>query len=99
MLGLSPRLGPLAAWGLELDRKQVPVDAATFATTLPGVYAVGDVNSYPGKKKLILSAFHEATLAAFAIAERNFPDRRISLQYTTSSTELHRLLGVATPSD
>ncbi|MES2183002.1 MAG: NAD(P)/FAD-dependent oxidoreductase [Pseudomonadota bacterium] len=94
MLGLSPRLGPLAEWGLDLERKQVPVDTATFATTLPGLYAVGDVNTYPGKKKLILSAFHECTLAAFAAAERLFPDRPTTLQYTTSSSELHRRLGV-----
>jgi thioredoxin reductase (NADPH) len=95
MLGLSPRLGPLAEWGLALERKQVPVNTATFATTLPGLYAVGDVNTYPGKKKLILSAFHECTLAAFAAAERLFPDRPTTLQYTTSSSELHRRLGVA----
>ncbi|WP_295855873.1 NAD(P)/FAD-dependent oxidoreductase [uncultured Xylophilus sp.] len=98
-LGLSPRLGPLAEWGLVLERKQVPVDTGTFATQVPGLYAVGDAITYPGKKRLILSAFHEATLAAFAASERLFPERSTVLQYTTSSTELHRRLGVAPPAD
>lgn len=96
-LGLSPRLGPLAAWGLDMERKQLPVDTATFATRTPGLFAVGDVNTYPGKRKLILCGFHECTLAAFAIAERLYPDRRAPLQYTTTSTRLHALLG--TPRD
>ena len=64
--GLSPKLGPIADWGLEIERKQLVVDTATFATSVPGIYAVGDINTYPGKKKLILCGFHEATLAAFA---------------------------------
>ncbi|KAF1046959.1 MAG: Ferredoxin--NADP reductase [Xylophilus sp.] len=92
-LGLSPRLGPIAGWGLALERKQLPVDTATFATAMPGVFAVGDINTYPGKRKLILCGFHEATLAAFAIADRLFPERRAPLQYTTTSTRLHALLG------
>lgn len=96
-LGLSPRLGPLADWGLAMERKQLVVDTAAFETSLPGVHAVGDVNTYPGKKKLILCGFHEATLAAFAAAARLFPDRPQHLQYTTTSPRLHRLLGRAAP--
>ncbi len=68
-LGVSPRLGPVADWGLALERKQVKVDTATFSAGVPGLYAVGDINTYPGKRKLILCGFHEATLAAFAAAE------------------------------
>jgi thioredoxin reductase (NADPH) len=92
--GLSPKLGPIADWGLALERKQVVVDAATFSTSVPGIYAVGDVNTYPGKKKLILCGFHEATLTAFAAAERVHEGRKPVLEYTTTSTRLHRLLGV-----
>jgi len=95
--GLSPKLGPIAEWGLDLERKQITVDTEKFETSVPGIYAVGDVNTYPGKKKLILSGFHEAALAAFAAAEVVFPDRRIHLQYTTTSPKLHKVLGVETP--
>lgn len=94
VLGLSPRLGPIADWGLALERKQVLVDSASFASSVAGVYAVGDINSYPGKRKLIVCGFHEATLAAFAAAEAISGEKR-PLQYTTTSTRLHRLLGVA----
>ncbi|PTT80787.1 ferredoxin--NADP(+) reductase [Pelomonas sp. HMWF004] len=97
-LGLSPRLGPIAEWGLALERKLVPVDTARFETALPGLYAVGDINTYPGKRKLLVSGFHEATLAAFAAAERVFPGQPIHLQYTTTSPKLHERLGVQTPS-
>ncbi|MDP4299014.1 NAD(P)/FAD-dependent oxidoreductase [Leptothrix discophora] len=93
-LGLNPRLGPLADWDLGLARKQVPVDPATFETRLPGIHAVGDVCSYPGKLKLIVSGFHEATLAAHAIAHRLRPDAPRILEYTTSSARLQRILGV-----
>ena len=93
-LGLSPQLGPLTEWGLAMQRKQLVVDSASFATSVPGIFAVGDVNTYPGKQKLILCGFHEATLAAFAIAARLRPGERTTLQYTTTSTHLHRLLGV-----
>jgi thioredoxin reductase (NADPH) len=93
--GLSPRLGPLADWGLALERKQLAVDPATCATALPGIYAVGDVAHYPGKKKLILCGFHEATLAAFHAAERLVTGRKVAVEYTTTSTRLHRLLGVS----
>ena len=95
LLGWSPRLGPIAAWGLALDKKQVVVNTAAFETSTPGIYAVGDVNAYPGKRKLIVSGFHEATLAAYSIAERVHPDRAQPLLYTTTSPKLHRLLGVA----
>ena len=93
-LGLSPHLGPIADWGLALERKQLVVDTARFETSVPGIHAVGDVNTYPGKKKLIVCGFHEATLAAFAAAARLFPDRPAHLQYTTTSPRLHRILGV-----
>ncbi|MDI9854826.1 NAD(P)/FAD-dependent oxidoreductase [Comamonas sp. 17RB] len=92
-LGISPKLGPIAEWGLELERKQLPVDTARFATAEPGIYAVGDINTYPGKRKLILCGFHEATLAAFAVAEQ-LSGQAPLLQYTTSSSHLHALLGV-----
>jgi thioredoxin reductase (NADPH) len=95
--GLSPKLGPIAEWGLALERKQVVVDTEKFETSLPGVFAVGDINTYPGKKKLILSGFHEAALAAFGAAPYIFPDKRIHLQYTTTSPKLHKVLGVETP--
>jgi thioredoxin reductase (NADPH) len=93
-LGLSPQLGALAQWGLDMQRKQLAVDSATFATSMEGVFAVGDINSYPGKQKLILCGFHEATLAAFAMSARLRPGQKTSLQYTTTSSHLHRLLGV-----
>ena len=95
--GLSPKLGPIAEWGLSLERKQIVVDTEKFETSTPGIFAVGDVNVYPGKKKLILSGFHEAALAAFGAAPYIFPDKRIHLQYTTTSPKLHKVLGVETP--
>jgi len=93
-LGISPRLGPIADWGLELVRKQVPVDTERYGTRERGIFAVGDINTYPGKKKLIVCGFHEATLAAWGATEIVFPDKSIPLQYTTTSTRLHELLGV-----
>ncbi len=92
--GLSPKLGPIADWGLRLERKQVVVDTEKFETSVPSIFAVGDVNTYPGKKKLIVCGFHEATMAAYAAAAVVFPDRPAQVQYTTTSTRLHRLLGV-----
>jgi thioredoxin reductase (NADPH) len=94
-LGLSPKLGPITNWGLAIERKQLVVNTETFATDVPGIFAVGDINTYPGKKKLILCGFHEATLAAFGAAAIVHPTRKTLLQYTTTSTELHRLLGIA----
>ena len=95
--GLSPKLGPITDWGLEIYRKQIAVNTATFQTSIPGIYAVGDINIYPGKKKLILSGFHEAALAAFAAAEYLHPEKQIQLQYTTTSPKLHKMLGVKNP--
>ena len=95
--GLSPKLGPIAEWGLAIERKQLVVDTAKFETSVPGIFAVGDINTYPGKKKLILSGFHEAALAAFAAAPYVFPDKRVMLQYTTTSPKLHKVLGVESP--
>jgi thioredoxin reductase (NADPH) len=95
--GLSPKLGPIAEWGLNIDRKQIVVDTEKFQTSTPGIFAVGDVNVYPGKKKLILSGFHEAALAAFGAAPYIFPEKRIHLQYTTTSPKLHKVLGVESP--
>ncbi|MDP3086034.1 MAG: NAD(P)/FAD-dependent oxidoreductase [Rubrivivax sp.] len=95
--GLSPKLGPIADWGLGIERKQIVVDTEKFQTNIPGIFAVGDINTYPGKKKLILSGFHEAALAAFGAAPYVFPDKRIMLQYTTTSPKLHKVLGVESP--
>jgi thioredoxin reductase (NADPH) len=95
--GLSPKLGPIAEWGLGIDRKQIVVDTEKFESTIPGIFAVGDINTYPGKKKLILSGFHEAALAAFAAAPYVFPEKRVLLQYTTTSPKLHKVLGVESP--
>lgn len=93
--GLAPKLGPIATWGLELERKTLPVDTEKFETSLPGVYAVGDINTYPGKKKLILSGFHEAALAAFAIKQRIEPNKKVRVQYTTTSPLMHERLGLS----
>jgi thioredoxin reductase (NADPH) len=95
--GLSPKLGPIAEWGLDIERKQLRVDTEKFETSVPGIFAVGDINTYPGKKKLILSGFHEAALAAFGAAPYVFPDKKIHMQYTTTSPKLHKILGVASP--
>ncbi len=95
--GLSPRLGPLADWGLEMERKQLVVDTEKFETSERGIFAVGDINTYPGKRKLLVCGFHECTLAAYAAASQVFPDRTIQLQYTTTSPHLHALLGVTRP--
>lgn len=95
--GLSPKLGPIANWGLDIDRKQLVVDTEKFSTSEPGIFAVGDINTYPGKKKLILSGFHETALAAFGSMPFIFPEKRVMLQYTTTSPKLHKVLGVETP--
>jgi len=92
--GLHPKLGAIAEWGLELEKKALKVDTEKFQTTLPGVFAVGDINTYPGKKKLILSGFHEAALAAFAIQHHLYPQKKQFLQYTTTSPIMHQRLGV-----
>jgi len=94
-LGLSPKLGPLVDWGLHLDRKQVTVAPDSFQSSATGIYAVGDINTYPGKKRLLLCGFHEATLAAHHAMAALKPDQPQHLQYTTTSALLHQRLGVA----
>jgi thioredoxin reductase (NADPH) len=93
--GLAPKLGPIAEWGLALEKKALQVDTEKFQTSVPGIFAVGDINTYPGKKKLILSGFHEAALAAFAIQHHLYPEKRQFLQYTTTSPVMHQRLGVS----
>ena len=92
--GLSPKLGPLADWGLAMARKQLSVDLETFSTSQSGIYAMGDIVQYPGKRKLIVSGFHEATQAAFAAAAVLLPEQSQVLQYTTSSALLQKRLGL-----
>lgn len=97
-LGLSPKLGPIADWQLQIERKQLVVDTEKFSTSIRGIFAVGDINTYPGKKKLIVSGFHECALAAFGAASLIFPEKgKIQLQYTTTSPRLHKALGVESP--
>ena len=95
--GLSPKLGPIAEWGLDIERKQLVVDTERFSTNVEGIFAVGDINTYPGKKKLILSGFHECALAAFGSMPIINPDKKVHLQYTTTSPKLHKVLGVESP--
>ncbi len=92
--GLSPNLGPIADWGLELEKRQIRVDTEKFQTSVRGIFAVGDINDYPGKKKLILSGFHEAALAAFGVQQHLHPEQKVRLQYTTTSPIMHRRLGL-----
>jgi thioredoxin reductase (NADPH) len=94
--GLAPKLGPIAEWGFDLDKKAIKVDTERFESNIPGIFAIGDINIYPGKKKLILSAFHEAALAAFAIQHHLYPAKKQFLQYTTTSPAMQKRLGVAT---
>jgi thioredoxin reductase (NADPH) len=94
--GLTMKLGPVATWGMEMkDGEYVAVDTATFESSLPGIFAIGDINWYPGKLKLILSGFHEAALMAQKAHRYVYPDKRLVFQYTTSSTSLQKKLGVA----
>jgi thioredoxin reductase (NADPH) len=93
--GLSPDLGPIADWSLDIEKKQIHVDTEQFQTSIPGVFAIGDINTYPGKKKFILSGFHEAALAAFGVQKYIYPDKRQFVQYTTTSPIMHKRLGVA----
>lgn len=95
-LGMSPTLSPLTQWGIDLDRKAVRIDTATGASSLPGVFAAGDVASYPGKKKLIVCGFHEACMAAYGAQAYLWPGQNFPLQYTSSSTHLHMRLGIGT---
>jgi thioredoxin reductase (NADPH) len=93
--GLTMKLGPIADWGLALHENLVPVDTEKFETNVPGIFAIGDINTYPGKLKLILSGFHEGALAAQKVHRYAFPEKRLVFQYTTSSTSLQKKLGVA----
>ena len=92
--GLTMKLGPVADWGLELNDNLIAVDTEKFQSSVPGVFAIGDINAYPGKLKLILSGFHEAALMAQAAKKIASPNERLVFQYTTSSTKLQRKLGV-----
>ncbi len=92
--GLSPNLGPVAEWGLEIEKRHLQVDTEKFQTSVEGIFAVGDINTYPGKKKLILSGFHEGALAAFGIQQYIHPEQKVRLQYTTTSPLMHQRLGV-----
>ena len=96
-LGMSPKLGPIADWQIDIERKQLVVNTETYGTSVPGIFAVGDINTYPGKKKLILCGFHEATLAAYGALPFVYPGKDVFFQYTTTSPRLHAMLGVATP--
>ena len=92
--GLTMKLGPVATFGLNLHENLIPVDTEKFQTSTPGVFAIGDINSYPGKLKLILSGFHEAALMSHAAFRIIFPDQKLRFQYTTSSSDLQKKLGV-----
>ncbi|MFT4715691.1 MAG: thioredoxin reductase (NADPH) [Paracoccaceae bacterium] len=92
--GLTMKLGPVSDWGLKLDGNLIEVDTEKFATNRLGVFAIGDINTYPGKLKLILSGFHEAALMAHAAKAIVHPDERVVFQYTTSSSKLQKKLGV-----
>jgi thioredoxin reductase (NADPH) len=93
--GLTMKLGPVAEWGLNQHENLVSVGTETFETSTPGIFAVGDINWYPGKLKLILSGFHEGALAAQKVHRYVYPDKRLTFQYTTSSTSLQKKLGVS----
>ena len=93
--GLTMKLGPVANWGLRLNKDLIPVDTAAFESSEPGIFAIGDINTYPGKLKLILSGFHEAALMAQKAHRYVYPDKKLTFQYTTSSTSLQKKLGVA----
>jgi thioredoxin reductase (NADPH) len=93
--GLKMELGPIAQWGLNLDRDLIAVDTAEFATNEPGIFAIGDICTYPGKLKLILSGFHEAALMCQKAFKICFPEKKLIFRYTTSSTDLQKKLGVA----
>ncbi len=93
--GLTMKLGPIADWGLNLNENLIPVDTEKFETSTPGIFAIGDINTYPGKLKLILCGFHEGALAAQKVHRYVYPEKRLLFQYTTSSTSLQRKLGVS----
>jgi thioredoxin reductase (NADPH) len=92
--GLTMKLGPVANWGVTLENNLIPVETASFETNVPGIFAIGDINTYPGKLKLILSGFHEGALMAQKAYHYVYPDKRLVFQYTTSSSSLQKKLGV-----
>ena len=87
-------LGPITDWGLNLHENHISVDVEKFETSVPSIFAIGDINTYPGKLKLILSGFHESALMAQACFKYCFPDKKNVFRYTTSSKELHKKLGI-----
>jgi thioredoxin reductase (NADPH) len=93
--GLTMKLGPVANWGLRLNEDVIPVNTENFETSEPGIFAIGDINTYPGKLKLILSGFHEVALMSQKAHGYVYPDKRLTFQYTTSSSSLQKKLGVA----
>jgi thioredoxin reductase (NADPH) len=93
--GLTMKLGPVANWGLRLDEDLIPVNTENFETSEAGIFAIGDINTYPGKLKLILSGFHEVALMSQKAHRYIYPDKKLTFQYTTSSTSLQKKLGVA----
>jgi len=94
--GLNMKLGPITEWGLNMDKKKISVNTENFQTNKKGIFAVGDICTYPGKLKLILSGFHEAALASVECFKRAKPNKTYKFQYTTSSKEIHNILGVKT---
>ena len=93
--GLTMKLGPVAEWGIELENHLVPVETSAFETSVPGIFAIGDINTYPGKLKLILCGFHEGALMAQKAHRYVYPEKRLVFQYTTSSSSLQKKLGVS----
>ena len=93
--GLTMKLGPVANFGINLDKNLIPVDTEKFETDVPGIFAIGDINWYPGKLKLILSGFHEAALMSQQAFRYVYPEKRLRFQYTTSSSDLQEKLGVS----
>jgi thioredoxin reductase (NADPH) len=93
--GLKMELGPIAEWGINLDKNLIEVDTAAFETNRKGIFAIGDICTYPGKLKLILSGFHESALMCQKAFKYCFPEQRLIFRYTTSSTDLQKKLGVA----
>jgi thioredoxin reductase (NADPH) len=93
--GLTMKLGPVANWGIALENNLVPVETSAFETSVPGIFAIGDINTYPGKLKLILCGFHEGALMAQKAHRYVYPDKRLVFQYTTSSSSLQKKLGVS----
>ena len=83
LFGLSPKLGPIADWGLTIDRSAIAVDTYDYSTGVDGIYAIGDINTYPGKLKLILCGFHEGTLMVQSAFKYIYPDKKLSFKYTT----------------